>query len=363
MVAKIDRNDLMNLLSQVGIHRPKLWDNYGYYEIGNSPTGYIFAKTETDHQIVMARNALYDDINNQWDADDSTEVASYISFENDGSIDFAYAAAAANPSFTVKMSFDGLKGRLGVGTAAPVSPLEIIGASKQLARFETTTASENNYVNIMTSGASSSIGIQLGLAGAGNMSGIRGGGELRFVTGGTDGSALDDATPAVIITPGEDVGIQETTPSKALDVKNGASGGDILCYDIYTHDGGVETSDIRFKENIQKSLLGLDFILRLNPVSYKWKHVDKIIETGIINGVEEVINIYSEENYIRTHYGLISQEVKTVLDNLKLSTDDFAGYIYEKDKDKYGLRYTEFIAPLIKAVQELSKEVETLKKS
>ena len=217
------------------------------------------------------------------------------------------------------------------------------------------------------------------------------------------------------------VGISETTPSKLLDLKNGASGGDILCFDIYTHDGGVETSDERMKENISYSALGLDFVNALNPVSYKWKDVDEIVEKEtferqktvkvekeitrtdvveedgkyiqkeitetqevdepvfdeadlydedgkvigthkipVMEEVEEIVNQYDAETYSRTHYGMIAQEVMQVLEDAGMGSNDFAGYIYEEDRDRFGLRYNEFISPLIKAVQELSAKVEAL---
>ena len=49
----------------------------------------------------------------------------------------------------------------------------------------------------------------------------------------------------------------------------------------------------------------------------------------------------------RTHYGLIAQEVKDVLDDV-----DFGGYVYDEETDTMALRYDQFISPLIKAVQE-----------
>ena len=63
----------------------------------------------------------------------------------------------------------------------------------------------------------------------------------------------------------------------------------------------------------------------------------------------------------RFHHGLIAQEVKEVADAQGV---DFAGYQDHKVNgggDKLTLGYGEFIAPLIKAVQELSAENEALK--
>ena len=67
-----------------------------------------------------------------------------------------------------------------------------------------------------------------------------------------------------------------------------------------------------------------------------------------------------EKTFARTHFGLIAQEVEQVLKDSSLTNNDFAGLIYDEDSDRYGMRYNELIAPLIKAVQELSKKVTDL---
>ena len=65
-----------------------------------------------------------------------------------------------------------------------------------------------------------------------------------------------------------------------------------------------------------------------------------------------------------THYGLIAQEVREVLDDMGLEEKDFNGWS-KKDSVRHEreiqhLAYTEFISPLIKAVQELSAKVTAL---
>ena len=102
--------------------------------------------------------------------------------------------------------------------------------------------------------------------------------------------------------------------------------------DVYATNGTIQTSDRNAKKDIVKSDLGLTFINAVEPVSYKFK-------TGT-----------------RTHYGVIAQDLETVLDG-----KDFAGLTKDTETGNYGLRYTELISPLIKAVQELSAEVNTLK--
>ena len=113
--------------------------------------------------------------------------------------------------------------------------------------------------------------------------------------------------------------------------------------DIFATNGTIQTSDQNEKNTITNSDLGLDFINKLSPKSYKF------------NGKT------------RTHYGLIAQDVETVLSDISKSTTDFAGFIKDdisEEQDgssyRYGLRYNEFLAPLIKAIQEQQKLIETL---
>lgn len=140
--------------------------------------------------------------------------------------------------------------------------------------------------------------------------------------------------------------------------------------DIYATNSTIQTSDLNLKESVADTDLGLAFINKLKPKSYKWKTTpEQKYETA-----EESLSPDPEPTgpdketgdvkqsaitHKRKHYGLIAQDVKSTLDELEISTDDFAGYI-KPETGSLGLRYQEFIAPLIKAVQELSSKVEAL---
>ena len=119
--------------------------------------------------------------------------------------------------------------------------------------------------------------------------------------------------------------------------------GSLRFQDIFLMTNPNVSSDQNVKNTIATSDLGLDFINKLNPVSFK----------------------YNEGT--RTHYGLIAQEIETVLGAISKSTTDFAGFCKDEvDEDGnamtpiYGLRYSEFISPIIKAIQELSAKVAAL---
>jgi hypothetical protein len=120
---------------------------------------------------------------------------------------------------------------------------------------------------------------------------------------------------------------------------------------IYSNTGTINTSDQRLKTDIKPSELGLNFINNLNPVSYKFIEGGKEIVDGDIKSIAGT----------RTHYGLIAQEVKALLSESNVG--DFAGWVkmdMSEEDSMQGLRYDQFIAPLIKAVQELTARVKAL---
>lgn len=113
----------------------------------------------------------------------------------------------------------------------------------------------------------------------------------------------------------------------------------------------IGTSDVRTKTDIKDTDLGLNFINNLRPVSFIY---DK--EEYRIHGDATVGETKTRVKFTRRHHGLIAQEVRALID-----PDKFAGWVLEDKNDpnsEQGLRYDEFIAPLIKAVQELTKRLE-----
>ena len=117
---------------------------------------------------------------------------------------------------------------------------------------------------------------------------------------------------------------------------------------VYSATGTINTSDRWEKTDIQTSDKGLAFIKALHPVKYKWKNSGNLDSNG------------NQIPGTRYHYGLIAQEVSEVIGD----GANFAGWVKTNPASSTsleGLRYDQFIAPLIKAVQELSAEVEALK--
>ncbi len=109
------------------------------------------------------------------------------------------------------------------------------------------------------------------------------------------------------------------------------------------------TSDQRWKSNIQKSNLGLEFIKQLNPVFYTRKDVT------INDGKTTILETTSNPT---TEYGFIAQELETTLNKFDASNN---GIISKDDAGMYGVRYNDLIAPMVKAIQEQQAQIELLK--
>jgi len=132
---------------------------------------------------------------------------------------------------------------------------------------------------------------------------------------------------------------------------------------IYATNGTIQTSDRNEKNTVEQIPVdrARDFILGLQPVTYKMN-----------NGTSG-----------RTHWGLIAQDVEELLGRLGIDSKDFAGFIKSPkvilhDADEtgkplrkpktevvegeydYSLRYDEFIAPMIKTIQNLNERLERL---
>lgn len=134
--------------------------------------------------------------------------------------------------------------------------------------------------------------------------------------------------------------------------------------EIFSVNGTINTSDIRDKTDVKPSALGLAFVQKLNPVSYKWRVGQNDVQAAAPDNTTtpgESNEVVTGKPGTRTHFGLIAQDVKKALDDEGCS--DFAGWTLDAKDDqssRQGLRYTELIAPLIKAVQELAETVSHL---
>jgi hypothetical protein len=125
-------------------------------------------------------------------------------------------------------------------------------------------------------------------------------------------------------------------------------------------------SDIRYKQNIREDVGGLDFIMGLRPITYN------LNVEAIAGKLGEDISLDENQNTIKREIssevslareikssirksGFSAQEVEELANRLGY---DFGGVDKpENDDNFYGLRYAEFVVPLVKAVQEQQKMI------
>ena len=116
----------------------------------------------------------------------------------------------------------------------------------------------------------------------------------------------------------------------------------------------TNVSDRRFKKQIKENVIGLDFIKKLRPVTY---HLDmdaiaqynKTPDSLRLKDAEEL-----KEKEIQS--GFIAQDVEQAA--LAVGYDFHGVDKPKSEKDHYGLRYAEFVVPLVKGMQEQQKIIE-----
>ncbi len=131
-------------------------------------------------------------------------------------------------------------------------------------------------------------------------------------------------------------------------------------------------SDGRFKKNVSNNVPGLEFIKLLHPVTYHYdirgldqktgaaKAREKIREMQKGNNIADVQfeNAAIDTKEKKLYTGFVAQDVEAAAKKLNY---DFSGvYIPQNENDVYGLSYSDFVAPMVKAIQELSDSKDSL---
>jgi len=152
----------------------------------------------------------------------------------------------------------------------------------------------------------------------------------------------------------------------------------------YAYGAVQNRSDIRDKADVKDTTLGLEFVNALRPVDFKWdmredyrakapkapeqdateaeKAAYKVAKDKWLEDVK-LANITHDGSKKRNrfHHGLIAQEVKAVLDAKGIDFGGFQDHSVKGGDDVLSIGYEELIAPMLKAIQELSAEVAALK--
>lgn len=151
---------------------------------------------------------------------------------------------------------------------------------------------------------------------------------------------------------------------------------------ISTSGGYAITSDGRFKENLKTDVKGLDFIMKLRPVTYNFNYTsyDQFIQPDdiepgndtnrlkenpatlkkITDGKKEYQQQLTNRSSKR-ETGFVAQEVEKAVKESGYAA--FNGvYAPTNAKDNYSLDYSKMVVPLVKAMQEQQQMIDELKK-
>jgi hypothetical protein len=121
---------------------------------------------------------------------------------------------------------------------------------------------------------------------------------------------------------------------------------------IHSTNAVTVDSDEEKKTEIIDIPYGLEFIEKLRPVSYKWLNHEVIYDN---EDPENPVKTIEMTTHDRRHFGLIGQDIEKVMDDMNIDSNDLGAYVKD-DEGSLALRYEEFIAPMIKSIQELSEQ-------
>jgi Chaperone of endosialidase len=202
---------------------------------------------------------------------------------------------------------------------------------------------------------------------------------LYYNTTGQYNSAFGYASLSLLVDFSNCVGVgfdAQVTGSNQVQVGNSST-------NTYVYGTVQSRSDVRDKTDIRNTILGLDFIKSLRPVDYRWDMREDYKpvapqDPGMEATEEQKVSYQTElkvwleacklKNIVhngtkkrnRFHHGLIAQEVKAILTQKGIDFGGYQDHSISGGDDVLSLGYDQFIAPLIKAVQELSAQNEAL---
>jgi hypothetical protein len=271
-------------------------------------------------------------------------------------LDFGYHVGVSGPAtyaWIQATNADGLNtnerlalnpngGNVGIGTTSPGQKLTINGASSD----PSLTANASAIANFVPG----TVGTQL-------------------VVGGSSSSpftiwlqnrhaSIDGLSYPISLNPlGANVGVGTDNPQYTLDVNGSVAG----------NSAYVNKSDARLKQNIETITNGLDMVMKLRPVQYKWKKHPTLnfdLETTELGfTAQEVQQALAGTDYVNS----VVQSTDVVIEPakyeeiIKENGTKEQKLISKEVKQKYfNLAESKLVAILTKAIQELTKRVEEL---
>ncbi len=229
-----------------------------------------------------------------------------------------------NPTEKMRITSDG---NVGIGTTTPTRPLEV--------GLPNTTLYNSIRVNTNFSAPTQNTGFEIRVQDGGNFNSYRmycSGFYFRLATS-VDGFA----TAAVDVFRTFPGGFEPVTDNVVNlgDAQN-------RWKNVWSANGTIQTSDARYKTNVSDLNYGLSAVMKLRPISYQWKDEKMKVGTG-------------------TNLGFIAQELETIVPDAVVHTingNDKETGAAPAEKESYGVKYSELIPVLTKAIQEQQVQIE-----
>ncbi|MGI9252615.1 MAG: tail fiber domain-containing protein [Thermomicrobiales bacterium] len=146
---------------------------------------------------------------------------------------------------------------------------------------------------------------------------------------------------------------------------------------VYAYGSAINfRSDARDKADIRDTELGLEFIAALRPVDFRWDYREDYLPARPESSDPAALTAYRQEvermraarasgadirdgsrKRTRFHHGFVAQEVRDVLKERSIDFGGYQDHAVLGGDDVLSLGYDEFIAPLVRAVQEQQAQI------
>jgi len=195
------------------------------------------------------------------------------------------------------------------------------------------SSSENTLVGFQAGFGDFALGLGSNNTFVGNRTGYNSSGNGNVFIGWTTALNATTGNNNIVIGSGAD----KATPTSSNSITLGNSSISVLRCQATTI---TSLSDERDKKEIQELPVGLEFIEKLKPVKFVWNDRDE-------SGKHDVED-----------FGFIAQDLKATQEESEAS---YLNLVYESNPEKLEASYGKLLPVLVKAIQEMSSEIKSLK--
>jgi hypothetical protein len=175
---------------------------------------------------------------------------------------------------------------------------------------------------------------------------------LGFYKGSAGGSAMATGSIEYMVDGLDELLLEASSFNPLVDNDTRLGGSSKRWTAVWATNGTIQTSDMKLKKDVVELKYGLKEVMKLNPISYKWKN-NSIGKTAIPESLQE------------TKLGFSAQQLQEILPEVVETHSwypkDEEGNFERKQNENLGVRYAEITPVIIKAIQEQQEQIESLK--